>query len=139
VKSIHLPSGAVLKLGHTPFEESYALNEAFLKELKKIKFDSETEMSVVFKDVFCVGFSSPKIKKALWTCFKRCIYSSEKGDLKIDKDTFEPVEAREDYITVCMEVAKHNIGPFVKTHFSELSQVLDKLKASPEPKSKTTP
>lgn len=134
-----LPSGAILKIGHTPFEVSLALNEAIVEELKNVVISSDMEMATLYKDLFCMGFSSQKIKACLWKCFERCTYNSGKGDLRIDHQTFEPMEARQDYAEVCMEVAKYNIAPFVKSHFAKFSQVLETLKASPESKPKTTP
>jgi hypothetical protein len=138
-KEVTLPSGAMLVIGHTPFAESLALNEAVIEELKSISFTSQTEMGTLYKDLFCVGFSSKKIKDALWQCFKRCTYDSGKGALKIDKDTFEPEEARQDYPEVCMEVAKANIVPFVKAHSQKFFLILENLKNSPESKPQVTP
>jgi len=136
-----LPSGAILTIHHTPFDVSLALNEAVIEELKNLDFSSNTEMLKIYKDLFCTGFSSKKIKECLWKCFERCTYDSRTGagDLKIDKNTFEPDEARQDYATVCMEVAQYNIRPFVKAHSALFSQALESLKSSPESKPQTTP
>jgi hypothetical protein len=139
MKEIALPSGATLKISHTPFEVSLALNEAVIEELKGMDFSSETEMLKIYKDLFCIGFSSKKIKECLWKCFERCTYNSGKGDFRIDKHTFDPEESRQDYATVCMEVAQYNIAPFVKAHSAKFSQVLESLKSSPESKSQATP
>lgn len=139
MKEVICPSGAVLKIGHTPFEESLALNEAVIEELKTVSISSETEMATLYKELFCIGFSSKKIKAALWVCLSRCTYNSGNGDLKIDKGTFDPVNTRQDYATVCMEVAKENITPFTKTHSVAFFQVLESLKSSPELKPQTTP
>lgn len=122
-----MPSGAVLKIGVSPFEVSKALYQAILEEAKAVAFVSTTEMASVYKDIFCVGLSSKKIEACLWECFKKCIYNSGKGDLKIDKDTFEPVEARSDYVAVCIAVAKENIDPFVKGLYAEYSQFFEMI------------
>ena len=45
----------------------------------------------------------------------RCLYNGS----KIDNDTFEAAEARQDYIKVCAEVAKENVAPFVKSLFAD--------------------
>jgi len=132
---VKLPSGAILKLGHTPFEESLALNEAILKELKGLSFTTKTEMGSLYKDLVCIGFSSELIKSALWKCFSRCTYN----DIKITPDSFESIDAREDYTTVAMEVTKHNVLPFVKAHSVEFSQILEALKSSQESKPQTPP
>jgi hypothetical protein len=127
MREIKLPSGAVLKIGVSPFEVSKALYQAILEEAKAVAFVSTTEMASVYKDIFCVGLSSKKIEACLWECFKKCIYNSGKGDLKIDKDTFEPVEARSDYVAVCIAVAKENIDPFVKGLYAEYSQFFEMI------------
>lgn len=136
---IPLPSGAVLKIGLVPFSDAMALNEAIAEELTKIAIDSETEMASVYKDLFFIGISSPKIKSALWKCMGKCIYNSGKGDLKIDKDSFEPEEARQDYLTVCTEVGKRVIGPFVKSHSAVFFLILEQLKGSQKSKPPATP
>lgn len=136
---ISLPSGAVLKLGKIPFAEAMELNEAVIEELKSIHFTSDTEMATLYKDLFCTGFSSKKIKSALWKCMARCIYNGGIGELKIDKDTFEPEEARQDYASVCMEVAKFAMLPFLKPHSVAFYQILESLKGSPESKGAPSP
>lgn len=136
---ITLPSGSVLKITQTPFADSMALNEAIIEELKGINISSDVDVGMVYKDLFCAGFSSKKIKACLWKCFERCTYNSGKGDLRIDKDTFEPNEFRQDYAEVCMEVAKYNVLPFVKAHSAKFFQILGSLQSSQESKPATTP
>jgi hypothetical protein len=118
-KEVKMPSGAVLKIWPAPFAEARALYQAVLEEAKALKFSSQDEMAALYKDLFCIGFSSKKIESCLWACFKKVHYVGEKGELKIDQDTFEPVKAREDYIAACMAVAKENIDPFVKGLYAE--------------------
>lgn len=124
MKECKLPSGATLKITPSPFAISKSLYQAILKEAKGIAVGSGTEMASLYKELFCIGFSSPEIEKALWECFKRCTYNGGNGDLRIDESTFEPVEARADYMTVCMEVAKENVGPFVNSLFAEYQRIL---------------
>lgn len=127
-----MPSGAILKIGVSPFEVSKALYQAVLEEAKVISFASTDEMVSVYKDLFCIGLSSKKIEAALWECFKKCIYNSGKGDFKVDKDTFESIEARADYVAVCIAVAKENIDPFVKGLYAEYSQFFEMLGSTPK-------
>jgi hypothetical protein len=134
LKEIKLPSGAILKCGENPFEVSLALKEALYEEIKNIPFDKGKDVTDLIKNLVCTAFSSPKIKKCLWDCFPRYIYSSEKGDLKIDKDTFQPVQCRQDYETVCMEVTKEEVLPFGKEGFVKFAQVLSEMLSSPESK-----
>lgn len=124
-----LPSGAELEVKLAPFEDSRALWSALLEEARSIKADPNTEIDVnLFKDMFCTAFSSKKIEACLWKCMQRCLYKDQRGDLKVDKDTFEPEEARQDYMTACFEVAKANCSPFLKTLAQSYSQILEVLK-----------
>jgi hypothetical protein len=125
MREIKLPSSAILKITPASFEESRNLYQAVLEEAKNILIGSRTEMASVYKDLLCVGFSSKKIENCLWECFKKCTYNNgQTGDLKIDKDTFEPVSARDDYLKACMEVAKDNIHPFVKSLYVEYGHII---------------
>ncbi len=117
---VKLPSGAVLKIDIAPFADAKALKQAVLKELKSIQVTTKTDMEVFFKDMFCIGFSSPEIEKCLGECFKRCLYN----DLRISDQTFEPENARQDYMTVCFEVAKANILPFMKSLYAEYLRII---------------
>src|SRR5690606_21528935 len=114
-----LPSKAVLKIQIAPFAVAKALYQSMLKELKAISVTSQTEMASIYKDLFCVGFSSPEVEDCLWKCFERCTING----LKIDADTFEPVERRDDYIQACIEVAKANVFPFVKSLYAEYQRI----------------
>jgi hypothetical protein len=119
-RKVTLPSGAILKVVPAPFAESKALYQAILSEVKTVNIELSMELPALFKDVFCIGFSSPKIEAALQKCFTRCLYNEQ----KISDDTFEPVAAREDYTTVCVEVTKENIGPFLKSLYAEFQTAL---------------
>jgi hypothetical protein len=121
---VSLPSGAVLKIGLAPFDDSKNLYQAILEELKGVQISSTREAGDVLKDLACVGLSSKKIESCLWACLKRCTYNDGKGDFIISKETFEPVKAREDYFTVCLAVAKENINPFMKNLFVEYQKIL---------------
>lgn len=118
MKEIKLPSGAILKIGTTPFSVSKALYQAILEEMKGISLSSELQLNEIIKNIFCVGFSSKKIETALQECLKRCTYNAGNGDLKIEESVFEPLEAREDYSLVCVEVTVENIRPFMKGLFA---------------------
>ena len=110
-EDITLPSGAKLKITLSPFAVSKALYQACLEELKSLKLDPNAEVDLnLFKDLFCAGFSSKRIEQCLDECMKRVHYN----DRKITPETFEPAEAREDYLQVCLEVALTNIRPFMK-------------------------
>lgn len=119
MEEVKLPSGAVLKIQIAPFSDAKALYQAVLEEMRSVEITSKTDMASVFKDLACIGFSSRRIEAALEKCFERCLIDQGKGVLKIDKNTFEPVERRDDYLVVCLAVAKANIGPFVKSLYAE--------------------
>ncbi len=124
---VKLPSGAVIKISTTPFEVSRDLFQAVSKELNTLKIAGAAQVDL-FKHLFCVGVSSKEIEARLWECFKYVQYCDKRGELKIDKDTFEPLSAREDYLTVCMEVTKANVGPFVKRLYAEFGPLLEMMK-----------
>ena len=129
-REVKMPSGAVLKITPAPFADSKALYQAFLEEAKGVQLNAKGQVGNLLKDLICSGFSSQKVEAALWVCMGRCIYNAGKGDLKIDQDTFEEVEARQDYMDACMEVAKENVGPFTKglpRLFSQLSVMIGSI------------
>lgn len=127
-KAITLPSGATLEVTVSPFSISKALYMAIAAEAKDLKLDPKAEVDVnLYKDLLCMALGSPKIESALYECMKRCTY---KG-LKITLDTFEPVDARDDYLTVCFEVARENILPFTKSLSAQFAGIFQSLKKLP--------
>lgn len=112
MREVKLPSGAVLKVNLAPFPESKALYKAVIAEVKGIQLLSSAEMANVYKDLFCAGMSSDKIEACLMKCLLRCTYNDHQiKDLDL---LFEPLQAREDYLHVCLEVAIENLLPFGK-------------------------
>lgn len=112
LKEITLPSGVILTITVPPFAVAKNLYQAVLEEAKALKISGEDEIDVnLFKDLFCVGLSSKKIDAALKECLKYSLYDN----LKITDDLFENVKAREDYLTICMEVGKEAVLPFTKS------------------------
>jgi hypothetical protein len=129
---IDLPSGAKLHITLSPFKIAKDLYQAVLEEAKVIRVESSTELDInLLKDLFCMGFSSKKIENCLNECLKRCTYNK----LRITEDTFEPVEARQDYISVMYEVAYANVSPFLKNLSAKLSDMSQILTSTPKPKS----
>lgn len=110
MKKITLPSGSKLEIDLAPFADANALNKAVAKELKEIEFNPEMDLSnpAFIKDLVCTAFSSELIMSALEACFKRCTYNG----LRIDANTFEPEEARQDYFITCKEVLIEQLRPF---------------------------
>jgi hypothetical protein len=127
LKEIELPSGAKLIINLSPFAASKALWQAMLTEAKGIEVSAGSDMAALYKSLFCAGFSSPHVEATLWKCFEKCTYNDGRGDLKIDKDSFEPENNRQDYITVCVEVAKENTLPFVKSLYAGYRQFVQTI------------
>ncbi len=126
-----LPSGAELHITLSPFEDSLALYQSILEEMKLVKIVTGDEVGDLIKNLFCVGFSSKKVQAALWKCMERVTYDNGKGKLKVTKDTFEPEEARVDYMQVCIEVAKANVMPFTKNLYALYTESLNLLQKDP--------
>jgi hypothetical protein len=123
MREVNLPSGAVLMVMPSPFGTAKTLYQAILKEVQGIAISSTMEMATLYKDLFCKGFTSPAVEAALWECMKRCTCDQGKGQLKITPDTFEPVERRDDFMKVCVEVAKENVMPFMKSLYAEFGSL----------------
>lgn len=132
MKEIKLPSGATLKISHVDFEDAWDLYQAICEEMKSTQFSSEVEMSTLVKDIVLTSFSSQKICGKVIKCFKRCTYDNGKGDLKIDNQTFESEEARQDYVMVLVEVCEYAIVPFIKHLYAVYSRTLLAITKSPK-------
>lgn len=132
-KEVTLPSGKVLSITLAPFEDAKELQQALLEEVKTLSVDPTGNMADLYKDLFCAGFSSKKVEKALMKCMNRVTYDG----VRIDKDTWEPEEARGDYMPTCVEVGKANILPFLKSLYAEYSHLLGAMIESSQ-KSTTT-
>lgn len=126
MREVKLPSGSVLKVSPAPFEDAKGLLKAVLAETKSVSLSSEREIADMLKDLFFVGFSSAYIESQLEKCIGRCLYNG----VRISADTFEPHQARQDYLTVCAEVATENLGPFLKGLFAKLTETLKTIEDS---------
>lgn len=124
-KSVTLQSGAKLEITVSPFAISRSLYQAVLEAVKDLELDPKAEVDVnFFKDLFCVGLSSKKIESCLNECMKRVTYNG----LKITDETWEPIEAREDYLDTCFEVAKENLLPFTKSLYAKYAPIVEMLR-----------
>lgn len=112
----------------SPFPVSKSLYQAILDEARVLHLDPKAQVDVnLFKDILCIGLSSKKIEERISECMKRATYNG----LKITEDTFEPVAARDDYLTVCFEVAKENVLPFMKSLYAQYAPILENLLKDP--------
>lgn len=123
MREVKLPSGAVLGVKAAPFPDAKALYQAILRESKGLIQSSKTDMAAVYAEIVRIAFSSEEVEAALWKCMVRCTYNR----LKIDNQTFEPIEARDDYMQVCIEVGKENVFPFLKSLYAEYGAALKRL------------
>lgn len=130
MKEVKLPSGAVLKIGIVPFDACNELKKAVMQEVKGISIARVKDVMDVSKDYICTVFGSDAVEMKLWECMKRCTYNSGKGDLKLDKDTFEAIEARQDFTEVQIEVGMECLGPFGKSLYAVLLHLLDQAAQS---------
>ena len=114
-----------------PFEDSWALVQAIVNALKGVQVElSSLDMKAVtgqdfnaVKNALCQLMGSKTLRAAMEQCSKRCLYEG----LKITKDTFEPENARGDYLPCALEVIKFNCAPFFK------NLDLSFLKSGPSP------
>lgn len=125
MKAIDLPSGAVLKIGSTPFSESRELYQAVARELKNVKIASDEDISNLLKDVICFATASKDIEAKLAVCFKRCLYNGAKIDDV--SSTFDPEQSRQDYIPAVIAVLRHNIDPFLKSLYADYKTALSMI------------
>lgn len=124
MKEVRLPSGAVLKIGSIPFDPSNELKKAVMVKVLQIPITSKNEVLNVSKDMLCLLLSDERVEQCLWKCMERCLYSDSRGELKIDKGTFEPFDCRQDFIDVQAAVAEECLMPFSKGLFALLQRVL---------------
>ena len=126
MKKVTLPSGKVLEISLASFSEANALNKAVASELKGLKIDRDLDLEDpnFIKDAVCTAIASDKIMGCLDACIKRCTYDG----IKIDKDTFEPEENRQDYFIVYKEVLIETIRPFLKSLLSQFGAQKPEMK-----------
>lgn len=137
IREVALPSGATLKIQPAKFADAKALLTAATSEFRKFELSSQTDLAAVYKELACIGLSSPAVEKALWQCMTSCLYVIGDVTQKVTPELFDDVARRDDFITICSEVAKDNIGPFTKSLFALFSQAQGQNVKSPESESMT--
>lgn len=120
-----LPSGAVLEITLAPFADANKLFKIVGKEFKQIgiKPDQELLDANFLKDCFCTLISSDEVIAAIMVCAKRCTYNG----LKITEETFEPAEARGDYIVALTLIAQENVIPFMSGLYAQYKTIFGKM------------
>ena len=128
-EKVSLPSGAELEMTLAPFLEGERLLSAVSECVKDVKIDGNAEVEDFtsningIKDIFINCLTSQKVKDAILACLKRCTYN---GQRITSWDIFDDANAREDYFSVCWEVVKFNLTPFMKNLISKLSAITQK-------------
>lgn len=129
MKEVTTPSGAILKINPANFADARSLYQAFLLEFKKLKIDKNPNAYQITKDIVCIAMASPAVEICASKCMTRCTYNDARIENR-DK-IFEPMEAREDYAFVYMEVVLENIAPFLKNLSAQLESVSGLLPTMP--------
>lgn len=109
LREVTLPTGAVLKINDAPFKDAHALYQAVLKMLVFAEVPEGKEKRDVIKDYLPLTLASPEVHQAVMKCFERATYNEK----KITDATFEPIEARKDFVQACIEVQIQNLDPFL--------------------------
>lgn len=117
-ETVTLNSGVQLQLGLAPFSVGMKLFKTIANELKVVDVNIDTldfaklagKDVNVFKNAILQLLGSDALEVALFQCMERCLYNGE----KITRQTFEPENARQDYLPVAWEVMKYNLAPFFK-------------------------
>ena len=134
---ITLKSGSTLEIGIASFASGNRLMKTVARELAAVSFDfnlsnfsdlSGQDINVLKNAVFQL-LQSDALEAALMECAKKSLYNGE----KITPQTFEPEDARQDYMPVAWEVMKANLSPFFKG--LDLSSLTSAKPSSNAPKS----
>ncbi len=134
---ITLKSGSTLEIGIASFASGNRLMKTVARELSSVSFDfnlsnfsdlSGQDINVLKNAVFQL-LQSDALETALMECAKKSLYNGE----KITPQTFEPEDARQDYVPVAWEVMKANLSPFFKG--LDLSSLTSEKPSSNAPKS----
>ena len=124
-------NGAAIKINVADFMTSMKLKKAVVEAVK----ESGTDIANIDLDNLKAGAidsilqvilscdSSEKVNEAIFKCLARCTYNSE----KITKDTFEPLEARENYYEIVIACLKENLSPFFNPLLLKLNNLQSKI------------
>lgn len=81
-----------------------------VKNLAELEVNEEILNTI--KDVAARLIASDAVESILWECFKTVTY---RGKRITSRETFEPEEARGDYLPIAKEVLVYNLAPFFKS------------------------
>lgn len=128
---IKTQNGVDLVIEPADFISAMKLKNAVLKAVKESgvdvsKIDLEKINAASLQPIIEVVLSadtSEDVEKAIFKCLERCTYNGE----RIIRETFEPVEAREDYYEIVIACLKENLAPFFKNLISKLKSLTPKV------------
>ena len=120
-----LESGSKIEVQRASWEVCNRLMKAVMREVETINIrlgatpgmKSLAELQInddvlnTIKNVATRLIASDAVEAILWECFKVVTYN----DARITRDTFEPEEARQDYLPLLKEVLEYNLAPFFKS------------------------
>jgi len=84
-------------------------------DVDKWKSISDIDISAIKRPLSQV-LSNAEIRKAGDKCLVKCIYNGQRVTAK----TWEPIEARKDYLYAMFHALKDNVAPFFEGAFSSL-------------------
>ena len=112
------PSGAKVTIGAASWGDVTTLRRAMTQHLSEGLTKDTNVMQLALKVE-----SSEDVYNAVFACLSRCTYN----DQKITPATFEPENAREDYMDIVCACIDKNLEPFKKKHPSQLLTFLGVL------------
>lgn len=130
-------NGQDLRITPASFEDAMELQRTVGTAIKENKLNidgnfgdslANTEISPdtigdIINTIINIGISKD-VENALFKCAERALV----GDKKVNRDLFEPVENREHYYPIMIEILKVNLLPFFKALFLSSGGLLGKVK-----------
>jgi hypothetical protein len=119
-----LPSGAVLEVTPLDCGDAYAIFQQVMKVIGLLDIDlSKLDMTKDFKAQDIIEFKRPlaqllsnsELEKAAKKCLTKCTYDG----MKVTEATWNPLNARQDYLFAMFFALKENCSPFLDGVFSD--------------------
>jgi hypothetical protein len=122
-----LPSGAEFEVTLLDFEPAFDISQTVSRfvgllevdlkalEIEKWKSFSDIEVDAIKRPLSQI-LSNAELRKAGDRCLVKCTYNGQKVTTK----TWEPAEARQDYLIAMFYALKENVAPFFVGAFSFL-------------------
>lgn len=116
MKEFTSSTGTKVAIHEASFKDAIALKNSAQKAFlaQGIALSIETDL---MQAIFALD-SNEEVSKNIFKCLARSTY----GSLKITEETFEPVEARNDYYEIVLACLEVNLLPFFKALTSKLAE-----------------